>query len=144
MPPAKKKDVKKGPVKKAAPKKVAMKKTVSRKTSKSSNGMDDKTLAGIMWIVQILLIVPAIVIWAMKKDENEYVNYHFKQLLILWICTIVIYAAGIIIPFLGWFIILPLGMLFAFVLWIIGIINAFSGKKTPLPIIGKWAESFKF
>jgi uncharacterized membrane protein len=43
---------------------------------------------------------------------------------------------GGIIPFLGWFIILPLGELFILILAIMGIINAAKGEMKPLPLIG--------
>jgi uncharacterized membrane protein len=34
--------------------------------------------------------------------------------------------------------VLPLGNLFVFIVWIIGIINAAKGEKKPLPLIGKF------
>jgi len=52
--------------------------------------------------------------------------------------------AGIAIPFIGWFIIMPLGQLLVFVLWIIGVINSATGKSNELPLIGKFAKKLDF
>ncbi|MBI4150963.1 hypothetical protein HY492_02445 [Candidatus Woesearchaeota archaeon] len=62
----------------------------------------------------------------------------------LFILAIAISIIGSIVPIIGWFIILPIGNLVVLVLWIIGIINALSGKEKPLPLIGKFADKFSF
>ncbi len=97
-----------------------------------------KTLAwlayiGILWLVPLL---------AMR--ENSYCKFHVKQGIML---TIWFVAAGIIgaIPFLGWFIILPLGYLFGLVMAIIGIIKSASGEYWKMPLLGELAAKwFKF
>jgi len=61
--------------------------------------------------------------------------------LIFWV---IISVLGTIIPFIGWFLIAPIGGLIALILLILGIVNALGGKETPLPMIGKYGESFKF
>jgi len=48
------------------------------------------------------------------------------------------------IPIIGWFIIWPIGGIFLLIIWIIGMINAFSGKQEQIPIIGKFSEHLKF
>ena len=108
---------------------------------------EGKALAGIMYLLQIVGIVGivgAVILWAVKK-ENRFIDYHFKQLLCLWISGLIVGVVGAItmIILIG-FVILGVGGLLLLIIWIIGIINAFTGKQTPLPIIGKWGESFKF
>lgn len=90
---------------------------------------------------------PIGLIWYLV-DENltkdSLAAYHVHQSLVLVITALIISAVGAIIPFIGWFIILPLGNLFVLVLFIIGIINAAKEEKKELPVIGKFAKSFKF
>lgn len=87
------------------------------------------------------------IIWYFADDKmkkNGFAKFHTKQGLVLLITSIIISIAGTIIPFIGWFVILPLGQLFVLVLLIFGIINAANGKEKDLPLIGKFAEKFEF
>ena len=83
-----------------------------------------------LWILFIFTIL-------LKKD-NEYAMYHAKQGLILFICSLIVFIlskiplAGIVIGILGGIAI--------FILFIIGLYNAVTGKKEPLPVIGKYGE----
>ncbi len=79
-----------------------------------------------------------------KMRKNTYAKFHVKQALILLFLSIAISIVGSVIPIIGWFIILPLGSLFTFVLWIIGIINSLSGKEKKLPIVGGLAKHLTF
>ena len=60
--------------------------------------------------------------------------------ILLWIAYMILAQILIHIPFLGW---LTLGLLYlallfgGFVLWILGVINAFQGKKWEYPIISE-------
>jgi len=107
------------------------------KKSVDSSVDNDKVFAVLSYF-WILFILPLV----MKKD-SEFAVYHAKQGLILFIFSIIIGVASNI-PFIGWFIIAPVGGVIGVILFIIGIINAWGGKKQPLPIIGKYADSFKF
>lgn len=83
-----------------------------------------------------------------KKDP--YVRYHVKQGLVLFILGVIVWIINMflyqIFPYYSWYIariiswVLNLGV---FVLFVIGIINAFSSKEKPLPLIGKIAEKIK-
>ena len=79
----------------------------------------------------ILLLIPLL-----SKPNSQFVKYHSNQGLVLLIMGI---AVGILtmIPYLGWFVIGPLGYIFTLVCIIIGIINAVGGQMKPLPLIGK-------
>ncbi len=88
---------------------------------------------GILWLVPML-----------ANKENAFCKFHVKQGIVL---TIFWFAVGIVgaIPVIGWFLILPVGSLFAFVMAIIGIIQAAGGKYWKMPLLGGLAESwFKF
>jgi uncharacterized membrane protein len=77
-----------------------------------------------------------------KKDA--FVKYHTKQGLVLFLLVVLINVLGWVVPFYLWMTfswILSLGTL---VLLILGIVNAVNGKQEPLPVIGKFADVFKF
>ena len=76
----------------------------------------------------ILVLIP---IFAAK--ESKFARFHANQGLVLWLATIILNAIGII-PIIGTIISL-IGSIAAFVLFILGIINAATGKAKELPII---------
>ncbi len=68
--------------------------------------------------------------------ENETYKFHANQGLNLLLLSIAISIIGTFIPIIGWFIILPIGGLLCFVLFIIGVINAINEKTKELPLVG--------
>ncbi|MCK4474131.1 DUF4870 domain-containing protein [Candidatus Parcubacteria bacterium] len=96
-----------------------------------------KNILAIISYIGVLCFIPILM-----KEKDVFVKFHAKQGLVLFIAEV---ATMLIswIPFLGW--------LIGFILWIVwavlsitGIINAVGGKQVSLPIIGKFAEKFKF
>jgi len=92
-------------------------------------------------IAYILFFVPLLTGDA-KKDD--FVKYHTKQGLVLFLLVVILNIVGQIIPLYLWFMINWILSLGTLVLLIIGISNAASGKKQALPLIGKFADIFKF
>jgi uncharacterized membrane protein len=82
-------------------------------------------------LAYIIFLVPLL-----AAKESKFAMFHTNQGLVLFLGAVAVNIIGGIIPFVGWFIILPLGNLLIFVLAIIGIINAAKGEAKPLPIIG--------
>ena len=110
-----------------------MEETVNKETPKK----EEKDLTAILSYIGILFLVPLLVC-----KDNAFAQFHAKQGLVLFIAEIAtMFIAWI--PILGWLI-----GLVAWITWlvlsIIGIINVVNGKQVPLPIIGKFAEKFKF
>lgn len=70
--------------------------------------------------------------------ESKYAMFHANQGLTLFLAGVIVSIAGSVIPFLGWFLILPVGCIIVAVLGIMGIINAWKGLAKELPIIGKF------
>lgn len=73
-----------------------------------------------------------------EYKDNAFVKFHVKQalmLVILWVATAILSA----IPYIGG-VISMLASMALLILWIMGIINAASDKKEPVPFIGKYAE----
>jgi uncharacterized membrane protein len=103
---------------------------------------------GKLWafLAYFLSIVGFVLVLALKKN-NKFAMYHAKQSLVLFIASIILYVLAMILtPILLFFVFYLFWIIYLliFILWIIGIINAVSGKMKPLPIIGGFAEKFKF
>ena len=81
--------------------------------------MDAKATAIVAYIGWIGWIIALL---AGQKDD-EFAKHHLNQTLILNLIALI-----------------PIGItqIFAFILWIMGLINAFQGEAQPLPLIGNW------
>jgi len=90
---------------------------------------------GILWLVPLLTM-----------KDNAFAKFHVKQGIVLTIYGLAVGIVGGAIPFLGWFIIAPVGSIIVLVLAIMGIINSLSGKywKCPLGVAALAEKWFKF
>ncbi|WP_317450933.1 hypothetical protein [Alkalibacillus aidingensis] len=88
---------------------------------------------GLAVVAYILFFIPLLV-----ARHSRFAIYHANQGLLLLITAILIYTAGLIIPIIGLMIIIPIGCLFIFILWLIGILNVIKGEMNPLPLIGHY------
>lgn len=95
--------------------------------------MEDKNTNIYAALAYILFFIPLIV-----DKDSEYGKFHANQGLNLLLLGIAVSVLGALIPFIGWFIISPIGGLLVLVLAIIGIINALNGEEKELPVIGKY------
>ncbi|MEK9155917.1 MAG: DUF4870 domain-containing protein [Patescibacteria group bacterium] len=111
-------------------------KSEAKPKTKSSSGKN----IGMAVIAYIIFFLPLLT----DAKDDPFVKFHVKQGLTLLIFSILVSVLGSVIPVLGWFIIAPIGSLIALILFILGIVNALNGKEQPLPLIGQYAENFKF
>jgi uncharacterized membrane protein len=90
----------------------------------TSTNSDSNLMAALsyVWILSVVMLI-------IKKDD-EFVKFHARQGLILFIASFV----GVI-PFIGWFI-----GLIVVVLDIVGFIKALSGERYKVPVVGDIAE----
>jgi uncharacterized membrane protein len=72
----------------------------------------------------------------LAAKDSKFAMYHANQGLLLVLLALAVNVVGGIIPIIGWFLIFPLGNLFCFILFILGIINSSKGEMKPLPLIG--------
>lgn len=91
----------------------------------------NKVMAIVGYVIPLLFFVPML-----SEKKSPFGMFHANQQLVLLITAILVQVVGTVIPILGWFIILPFGMLVVFVLAIIGVINSAKGQMKPLPLIG--------
>lgn len=86
---------------------------------------------GMAILAYIIFFIPLL-----AAKESKFAMFHANQGLVLFLAAIVINIVGSILPFIGWFIILPFGWIAVLVLAIMGIVNASKGEMKPLPLIG--------
>ena len=86
-------------------------------------------------VMAILGYLICFILPILAARNNKFAMYHQEQIFVL----ILLYVVAAITSFIliGFAV-----YIFAFVLWIIGLINAITGKYTPLPLVGKLGEKF--
>ena len=94
---------------------------------------------GMAIVAYIIFFIPLLT----EAKKDPFVKYHVKQGLLLFVGWIAVAIISYILPWQLWIItrLLNIGLL---ILMIIGIAGAVKGEKKPLPLIGKFAEKFKF
>jgi len=102
---------------------------------KVAGNTNNKSIALLSYI-GLLVLVPLL-----TAKDDEFVQFHAKQGLVLLIAAIAIAVVNII-PILGQIVSL-IGGLACLVLAVMGIINVLNGERKPLPLIGQYADRFK-
>lgn len=108
----------------------------------SQSGLSDNAAGGLAYVT----IIPAIIFLIVEPfNKNPFVRFHSWQNIFLSIAWIVVDIALIMLgfmPFIRWMNLLlwPVVGLGFFLLWLIAMINAFTGKRFKLPVIGDLAE----
>ena len=93
----------------------------------------------------VFLSIIGFAIVLLAKKDNKYAMYYAKQGLVLFVAYVIVVIVSAvlrIIPLIENLIgnLLLIGII---ILWLIGFINALSGKEKPIPIIGQYAKYFK-
>jgi fumarate reductase subunit D len=97
---------------------------------KAVSGENAYAILAYLWI---LCLIPILM-----KKEDEFVKFHARQGLMLFIVEVGIAIIGII-PLLGPLVYM-LGMLVCALLSLVGIVQVLMGNKWKMPVIGEWAE----
>ena len=105
-------------------------------TQTSTSDKKSVNAIAILSYISILFIVPLIV----AKDD-PFVKFHVKQGITLFIGEIILIVIAMV-PFIGW-VIAWIGNIVALILAINGIVNVLQGNEKELPLVGKYAETFK-
>lgn len=104
---------------------------------------EDKKSGGVNIMALISYIGPLCLIPFLAKEKDEFVKFHAKQGLILFIIEVVIYLIIRILPIWYTWSIINIVYLVEIVFSIIGIINVVNKQKKQLPIIGGLAGKIK-
>jgi len=102
---------------------------------KSSKGKN----TGMAVVAYIIFFLPLLT----DAKDDPFVKYHVKQGLVLFIAAVVAWLIISVLPVIG-ILIAPILDIAIIVLLIMGIINAVNGVEKPLPLVGRFAENFKF
>jgi uncharacterized membrane protein len=101
----------------------------------AQSGLSENAACGLAYIT----IIPAIIFLVVAPyNTNRNVKFHAWQSIFLGIGCFALGIIGII-PILGW-IVLLVGMLVLFIVWIMCVVKAFSGGRFVIPVIGPLAE----
>jgi uncharacterized membrane protein len=93
---------------------------------------------GMATIAYIIFFLPLLT----EAKDDPFVKYHVKQGFLLFLAGIVTRVIASV-PYIGWVLIWPFNI-FLLILFISGVMNSLGGKQESLPVIGKFAEKFKF
>lgn len=94
---------------------------------------------GMAAIAYIVFFIPLLT----DAKNDPFVKYHVKQGLTLFISAVAVWLVVSVIPMLG-LLVAPVLNIILLVLLVLGIVNAVKGVEKPLPIIGRFADNFKF
>jgi uncharacterized membrane protein len=98
---------------------------------------------GMAIVAYIIFFIPLLT----NAKNDPFVKFHVKQGLLIFITSIILWVFQMALPWrilfmISWiFSLMSLGLL---ILMILGIINAANGKEEKLPLIGQFADKFKF
>lgn len=104
-----------------------------KKETSSQVTQENRKLMGVL--AYIIFFVPLLT----DAKNDAFVKYHVKQGLLLFIIAVGSALLAPVLFMISWLIHICL-----LVLVILGIINVLNDKKEPLPLIGQYAEKFKF
>lgn len=96
---------------------------------------DDKNIATITHLGGIVFsFIPALIVWLLKKDENEYITEQSKEALNFQITILLAqFIAGILVWLLIGIVLIPIIWLFNVVLCIIAAISTSKGEAYRYP-----------
>jgi len=102
---------------------------------------EKKTESGVNPLAIISYIGPFCLIPYLSKEKDDFVKFHAKQGLVLFIFEVATWAISWVFPFLRF--LMNLVSLVWLVFSIIGIINAINKQKKQLPFIGSFSGKIK-
>ncbi|CAH1195593.1 hypothetical protein PAECIP111893_00724 [Paenibacillus plantiphilus] len=82
-------------------------------------------------LAYLLFFIPLL-----AAKESKFARYHANQGLLLLLAVLIIHFVGAILPFIGWLIIIPIGVLGVLAVAVIGVLHAVRGRMEPMPLIG--------
>lgn len=103
---------------------------------------DEKLMAMLIYLSSFVTsFIGPLIIWLLKKDESEFVDYHGKEY-INFVISYFIYStvAGISMLLLIGFVLLPIVGITGFVFTILACVKAYGGEKYKIPLIFRFIK----
>ncbi|MFD2045410.1 DUF4870 domain-containing protein [Ornithinibacillus salinisoli] len=103
---------------------------------------DERLFAMLIYLVSIFFpVLGPLIIWLLKRDESEFVDYHGKEYFNFLISfTIYTFVSGILVLVLIGFVLLIVLAILAFILTIIALIKAYQGERYRIPLAIKFIK----
>lgn len=82
------------------------------------------------------------IVFLILEPNNKTIKFHAVQSIIVFGALSLIMGVFGWIPFLGWFIILPIAWIAWIISWIVLMVTAYQGRRLLMPWAGKIAERY--
>jgi uncharacterized membrane protein len=102
-------------------------------SSSGGGGGDDKVMAAIsyIWVVSIIMLL--------TKKDSDFIQFHAKQGLVIFIISTVVWLVSIpfmfVLIFVNWIVYLVL-----FIAAVVGFIKAYNGERYRIPVVADIAD----
>ncbi|WP_058308076.1 DUF4870 domain-containing protein [Gracilibacillus massiliensis] len=98
---------------------------------------DERLFAMLIYLLSFFTaIIGPIIIWMVKRDESDFIDYHGKEYLNFFISfTIYGIVSGLLVFVLIGFILAPIVGILFFIFTLIALFKAYSGEKYRIPLV---------
>src|SRR5699024_417366 len=98
---------------------------------------DERLFAMLIYLVSFFVpVIGPLIIWIIKRDESEFIEYHGKEYFNFLISfTIYGVASGILIILLIGLLLAPAVAITGFILTIIAAVRAYNGERYQIPLV---------
>ncbi len=98
-----------------------------------NNSSSGENLYAVLSYLWVLCLIPVFV-----KKENEFIKFHARQGLMLFMVEIAVGIVGIV-PILG-SVVHTLGIIVCGLVSLVAIVQVLMGKKWKIPVVSEWSE----
>lgn len=98
---------------------------------------DEKLMAMLIYVSSLFTyFIGPLIIWLLKRDESEFVDYHGKEYLNFVISySIYLLVSSILTIFLIGFILAPVVTILSFIFTIIAAVKSYGGETYQIPLV---------
>jgi|SRR5699024_348324 len=103
---------------------------------------DDRTMGMFIYLISFFTaIIGPLIIWIIKKDDSEFVDFHGKEYFNFFISyTVYIFIGSLLMIILIGFIIVPILAIMYFVFTLIALFKAYNGEHYRIPLIFRFIK----
>lgn len=98
---------------------------------------EERTLAAVIYVISFFTVfIGPVIIWLLKKNDSDFIDYHGKEYLNFLISYTVYSVVSLLLMlvFIGFVLIWVVGVL-AFIFTIVAAIKAYEGEEYRIPLI---------
>ena len=105
-------------------------------TEKTSSGIDANVAAALSYLVGFVTGI----IFLLAEKDNKFVRFHAMQSTLFFIGIVIVDALlQVVIPILGFLIVIFLLIPLSALVWLLMMYKAYQGEEYKLPLVGQWA-----